>query len=243
MRLLITGASGQLGQKLLSESIHNTFGTYLHNDNFNSSKNFFKMDIRNKDEVHDVVKCVNPDWIIHLASETDVDLCEDDKRHAWETNVNGVINILEACKLQSSKIIHVSSDNVFDGRKGNYKETDPLLPNNKYAWSKLGGESAVQMYNNSLILRVCMTEKPFVHKKAFYDFTTNFIFHGEIAKFLFKLINKKGIINLGGKTQTVYNFVRKYNPKIKKISAKKIFGSKYPLNPSMNMQKLKKIIK
>ena len=88
-----------------------------------------------------------------------------------------------------------------------------------------------------------MTEKPFVHKKAFYDFTTNFIFHGEIAKFLFKLINKKGIINLGGKTQTVYNFVRKYNPKIKKISAKKIFGSKYPLNPSMNMQKLKKIIK
>ena len=125
----------------------------------------------------------------------------------------------------------------------NYKESDPLLPKNNYSWSKLGGESSVQMYKNSLILRVCMTEKPFVHKKAFYDFNTNFIFHDEVAKILFKLINKKGIINLGGKTQTVYRFVKKFNPKIKKIYAKKILGPKYPLNPSMNIKKLKKILK
>ena len=88
-----------------------------------------------------------------------------------------------------------------------------------------------------------MTEKPFVHKKAFSDFNTNFIFHDEIAKILFKLINKKGIINVGGKAQTVFNFAKKYNSKIKKISAKKILGKKYPLNPSMNINKLKRIIK
>ena len=88
-----------------------------------------------------------------------------------------------------------------------------------------------------------MTEKPFVHKKAFTDFITNFTFHENISKILFKLINKKGVINVGGKSQSVYNFVKKYNPKIKKISAKKILGYKYPLNPSMNINKLKKIIK
>ena len=88
-----------------------------------------------------------------------------------------------------------------------------------------------------------MTEKPFVHKKAFGDFITNFIFHEDITKYLFKLINKKGVINVGGKNQSVYNFVKKYNPKIKKISAKKLLGQKYPLNPSMNVNKLKKIIK
>ena len=88
-----------------------------------------------------------------------------------------------------------------------------------------------------------MTEKPFVHKKAFYDFKTNFIFHDEVAKILFKLINKKGIINLGGKSQTVYNFAKKYNPKIKKGYAKKFLSHKYPLNPSMNIEKLKKLIK
>jgi dTDP-4-dehydrorhamnose reductase len=88
-----------------------------------------------------------------------------------------------------------------------------------------------------------MTEKPFVHKKAFYDFNTNFIFHDEVAKILFRLINKKGIINLGGKAQTVYEFVKKFDPKIKKIYAKKILSSEYPLNPSMNIAKLKKILK
>ena len=99
------------------------------------------------------------------------------------------------------------------------------------------------MYKNSLILRVSMAEKPFVHKKAFYDFSTNFIFHDEVAKILFKLINKRGIVNLGGKAQTVYKFVKKFNPKIKKIYAKKILGPTYPLNPSMDIKKLKKILK
>jgi dTDP-4-dehydrorhamnose reductase len=99
------------------------------------------------------------------------------------------------------------------------------------------------MYKNSLILRACMTEKPFVHKKAFYDFITNFIFHEDIIKILFKLINKKGIINLGGKTQSAFSFAKKFNPKIKKISAIKVLGKNYPLNPSMNINKLSKILK
>ena len=88
-----------------------------------------------------------------------------------------------------------------------------------------------------------MTEKPFVHKKAFNDFITNFTFHENISEYLLKLINKKGIINVGGRTQSVYSFAKKYNPKIKKISAKKIFGKNYPLNPSMNISKLNKLIK
>ena len=62
-------------------------------------------------------------------------------------------------------------------------------------------------------------------------------------KILFKLINKKGIINVGGKAQTVYRFAKSFDTKIKRIYTKKILGSKYPLNPSMNIQKLKKILK
>jgi dTDP-4-dehydrorhamnose reductase len=99
------------------------------------------------------------------------------------------------------------------------------------------------MYKNSLILRVCMTEKPFVHNNAFVDFISNFIFHEDIAKCLFKLIKKKGIINVGGKAQSDYNFAKKYNPKIKKIYAKKITEAEHPLNTSINIKKLKSIIK
>ena len=132
---------------------------------------------------------------------------------------------------------------MYPGTKGNYQEDDAVLPWNNYAWSKLGGECAVQMYKNSLILRVCMTEKPFIHKDAFANVKLNFIFHDELAKILIRIINKKGIINVGGPTKTVYNFAKKYNPKIKKKFIKKNSSSNFPLNPFMNLSKLKKLIK
>ena len=160
-----------------------------------------------------------------------------------DLNIIGTANITKVCSSLGIKLIYFSTSYVYPGTKGNYKETDPVMPKNNYSWSKLGGESSVQMYKNSLILRVCMTEKPFVHKRAFSDFITNFVFHDEIAKILFKLLNKKGIINVGGKSQSVYKFAKKFDPKIKKIYAKKMLNPKYPLNPSMNIFKLKKIIK
>ena len=109
-----------------------------------------------------------------------------------------------------------STGYVYPGIKGNYTEEDSVNPINKYAISKLGGECAVKMYDNSLILRIMMCEKPFIHKSAFYDIKTNFIFQEDVAKMIPKLLNKKGIINIGGKTQSVYNFAKKYNKKIKK---------------------------
>jgi dTDP-4-dehydrorhamnose reductase len=87
-----------------------------------------------------------------------------------------------------------------------------------------------------------MTEKPFIHKKAFDDVETNFMFHESLAKNLLKLIDKKGIINVGGEKKTVLNFAKKNNQNIDKISAKKIFGKNYPLKQSMNINLYKKTI-
>ncbi len=158
-------------------------------------------------------------------------------------NIIGTANLVTICTELKIKLIYFSTSYVYPGKKGNYKESDPVLPWNNYAWSKLGGECAVQMYKNSLILRVCMTEKPFVHKKAFANVKLNFIYHEELAKILVKILNKKGIVNLGGKTKSVYNFAKVYNPKIKKIFVKKKTSKGFPLNPSMNLSKLKEIIK
>ena len=71
-----------------------------------------------------------------------------------------------------------------------------------------------------------MTEKPFIHKFAFKDLITNFIFHEDVVKIFPKLIKKRGIINLGGKTKSVYNFAKKYNKNIKGIYSKKLLGKK-----------------
>ena len=83
-----------------------------------------------------------------------------------------------------------------------------------------------------------MTEKPFVHKQAFDNVKSNFIFHQDVAKILIKLINKKGTINLGGKSQTIYKFAKKYKEDIKKIKSR----GELPLKMDMNLNKLKRLI-
>ena len=233
-RVVVTGGTGRFGQVLKKIKSKN--------------KLFFpKKSELNILKVNSITKFLNlkkPKYLIHLAGlSRPMEMHEKFIKKSIDLNIIGTANITKVCSELGVKLIYFSTSYVYPGTKGNYKENNPLLPKNNYSWSKLGGESAVQMYSNSLILRVCMTEKPFVHKKAFGDFITNFIFHEDIAKNLLKLINKKGVINVGGKIQSVFSFVKKYNPKIKKISAKKILGHKYPLNPSMNISKLKKIIK
>jgi len=141
------------------------------------------------------------------------------------------------------KIIYFSTSYVYQGTKGNYTEEDPVLPWNNYAWSKMGGECSVQMYKNSLILRVCMTAKPFTHKKAFTNVKLNFIFHDEVAKILVKILNKKGVLNVGGPSNYVYNFAKKYNPFVKKIYVKKNAKNSFPLKPYMNLSKLQSFTK
>ena len=160
-----------------------------------------------------------------------------------DLNIIGTSNITKACVVNKIKLIYFSTNYVYPGVKGNYKETDGLLPTNNYAWSKLGGEAAVQLYKNSLILRVCMTEKPFIHNAAFVDVKSNFIYHEDVAQILFKLLNKKGVINIGGKNQSIYNFAKKDNKKIKKIYLKNSKLTGMPVNSSMSILKLKKFLK
>ena len=138
------------------------------------------------------------------------------------------------------KLIYFSTNYVYPGLKGNYKESDPVKPFNNYGFSKLGGECAVQMYKNSLVLRVTMTEKPFIHKKGYTNLYSNYMFHEDLAKILPKLVNKFGIINVGGKSQSVYNFGKLHNKKIIKSLCE---DKNLPLKQTMNLEKLKKILK
>tara|TARA_B100001123_G_scaffold353309_1_gene405239 strand:+ start:485 stop:1204 length:720 start_codon:yes stop_codon:yes gene_type:complete len=233
-RIVITGGTGRFGLEL--KKTKNKYKIF-----FPSKK---KLNILKTKSIFNYLKSKKPKYLIHLAGlSRPMNIHKKFIKKSIDLNIIGTANITKICSDLGIKLIYFSTSYVYPGIKGNYNENSSLLPNNNYAWSKLGGECAVQMYNNSLILRVCMTEKPFVHKKAFADFITNFIFHEDVAKYIFKLIDKKGVINVGGKIQSVYNFAKKYNPNIKKNYAKKIFGRKYPINPSMSISKLKKNLK
>ena len=108
-----------------------------------------------------------------------------------DINIIGTANVVKACNDLNIKLIYFSTGFVYPGLKGNYKENDAVLPINNYAWSKLGGECAVKLYKKSLILRITMCEKPFLHSKAFSDIEANYIFHEEVVKIIPKILNKK----------------------------------------------------
>ena len=233
-KIVVTGGSGRFAQALKKIKSKYKF--------IYPSKNI--LDITNTKSIRKFLKKAKPQFVLHLAGLSRP-MIEHEKNINKSINLNiiGTANVVQICSNLNIKLIYFSTSYVYPGTKGNYKETSPLLPWNNYAWSKLGGESSVQMHKNSLILRVCMTEKPFVHQKAFSNVKLNFMFHDEVAKTLIQLLDKKGIINLGGPTQTVYNFAKKHNKNIKKALMKKNINEILPYNSSMNLSKLKKLVK
>ena len=229
-KIIITGGDGRFATILKESKLNLNF--------IFPSKN--QLDILKISSIKNFVKKHKPKYLIHCAAlSRPMDIHDKFISKSIDINIIGTANVVKVCSEFNIKLIYFSTGYVYPGIKGNYKETDSLLPINNYAWSKLGGECAVTMYKNSLILRIIMCEKPFLHKKAFHDIETNFIYHEDVIKILPKILNKIGIINIGGKIQSVYKFAKISNKNIKKMSGKKIF----PPKPSMNISKLKKIIK
>ena len=233
-KIIFTGGSGRFAKIFRLKK--NNFSIY-----YPTKKNF---NVESFSSMQKYIKKNKPNYLIHCAGlSRPMHIHEKNISNSISTNIIGTSNIVKICSKFNIKLIYFSTNYVYPGIKGDYSENDPVLPINNYSLSKFGGECAVQMYKNSLILRICMTEKPFIHKKAFNDVEMNFMYHEELAKNLLKLINKKGIINIGGPKQIIYKFAKKTNPNIKAISAKKIFGKKFPLKQSMNINKYLKIIK
>ncbi len=232
--ILVTGGTGRFGTVL--KKLKTNYEILFPNKK--------TLDITKFRSIQKYIKFKKPNFVIHLAGLSRPMNIHDRKiKESINLNIIGTCNVTKACAEKNIKLIYFSTSYVYPGTKGNYMESDSLLPVNNYAWSKLGGECAVQLYKNSLILRLCMTEKPFVHKAAFYDVRNSFMYHEEVAKILLKLLHIKGILNVGGKSQSVYNFAKIENTKVKKIFLKKNKKIKMPINSSINIEKLKKILK
>ena len=233
-KIVFTGGTGRFGK--VFKKIPTKEKIYFPNKQ--------ELNIENFESIKKYLNKIKPTYLIHAAGlSRPMIIHEKEISKSININIIGTANIVKACLEKNIKLIYFSTNHVYQGIRGSYKETDPVLPINKYAISKFGGECSVQMYPNSLILRICMTERPFVHKKAFNDVETNFMFHETFAKNLLRLLDKKGIMNIGGEKKTVLNFVKEYKKNIENISAKKIFGKNYPLKQSMRIDLYKKAIK
>ena len=232
-RILITGKNSRFCKFLKNDL--KRFNTI-----FTSKANF---DVLNYTKMKNFIKNKKIDYLIHIAGLSRPMSIHDEKINlSIDLNIIGTANIVKLCNEFKIKLIYFSTNYVYPGTKGNYKETDPLLPINNYAWSKLGGEASVQLYKNSLILRLCMTDYPFVHKKAIKGATTSFIFNKYVSKIVPHLLDKKGIINVGGKKRDILDFANKFSDKkIASIKFKDV--NNFPKNSSIEIKKLKKTLK
>ncbi len=145
-KVLITGSSGMLGTDLAKElrRKYEVVGTDVVRTSSIIDK-FYKSDITDQKQIAGVIKKAKPDIVVHTAAWTDVDGCELDRKRAYRINTEGAKNVARACRAIGAKLVYISTDFVFDGKKKSpYKETDKTNPLSVYAESKLKGEAAVK---------------------------------------------------------------------------------------------------
>ena len=198
------------------------------------------MDITNEHEVSEVIKqyITQPDYpkyFVHTAALTKpMNINDRNPIMSLSTNIVGTANVAKICHKYGIKFIYISTDFVYNS-KHKVSEESGLKPSNKYGWSKLGGECVTKLIPDSLILRCSLCDIPFRHKLAFDDVYRNSIIHKDVAKIILKVKDETGVINVGGKYQSVFDFVSNHQD-VNKASGKNI-----ALSLSLNIEKLKEL--
>lgn len=218
-KILITGGSGLLGSNIakLAASKFKVYATYNKNPVSMKDVSFFQIDLT-KEEQCAKMKKIRPDFIIHCAALSNIDYCEDYPKETFDQNVLAGINIAEIARSIGAYLIHISTDNVFDGTKGNYKENDIPNPINVYGKTKLEAEKNIlSIHDKSCIVRTniygwnkidkfslaeWMLNKLTNNLKlpAFEDIFFSPILVNDLIEVLFKLQGKKyeGILHIAG---------------------------------------------
>lgn len=218
-KVLITGAAGMLGAEIANymfkQQNYKIFATGR--SDINASYTYIKANLLNKQELNNLLTLTQPDIIIHCAANVNLNDCELNKNDAYEIHVNATKKIA-SYKQGKCRFLYISTDSVFNGRTGNYSETDKPAPLNYYALSKLEGEKAVADINsNSLILRTNIygfnrnkegnSLFEWIYKKlnsnhsisGFKDVFFNPLYIGQLAELITIVINKNitGVLHAG----------------------------------------------
>ena len=148
--------------------------------------------------------------VVHAAAFTSPPRIDEEPLRALESNIIGTANVVRLCASLGCRLVYISTDYVFKGDAGPYREDDPVLPVNKYAWSKLGGECAVRLYDRALIVRTSFGPNEFPFPKAFVDQWTSRESVSVIARKLRDVIlsDVTGVLHVGGPRRTVMEYAR-----------------------------------
>lgn len=205
--ILITGGSGALGSSM--RKLMDCF-----------APDSRELDITDFKKCQTAVEKYNPDIIIHCAAWTDVAAAEKHKKDCWRVNVVGTENM--ACAAAGRRFVYISTEYVFDGQQGNYKEDDIPNPVNFYALTKLLGEIAVRQYNQTLVIRTAFKQDgPWPYEAAFVDQWMSADFASERAPDILRaslMTDLIGLIHISGERKSIYDLAIKVSPDVKKMS-------------------------
>jgi len=271
-KLLITGISGLLGNNLayIFRDKYDITGWYNSHKVFIPGVDSFKVDITDKQSAKEFLSDYKPDIILHCASLTNIDYCENNKEETRRVNVEGTENIASACSNQDTKLVYISTDSVYDGKKGNYTEDDPVSPCNYYGLTKYESEDAIKAHKNHIIVRTNIFGWNIQNKHSlaewilynlqrgcsingFTDAVFSSIYTIEFAKIMDTMLNKDltGTFNLASRTSlSKYEFAaliaetfNKDKALIKPISIEDYsFSAKRGKNLSLDTQELSRAL-
>ena len=232
-RIVFTGGNGLLGttfKKLRSDITYTDIEEFDITD-YESMKAWFEPE--------------GFDVMLHCAAFTSPPLIDKDPIKAIDVNIVGTANVVKLCMEYDARLIYVCTDYVFKGDKGNYKEADPVFPVNKYAWSKLGGECAVRLYDKALVIRTTFAPDVFPYEKAFVDQWTSRESVSVIAGMISKLVDTDatGVVHVGGKRKTVFEFAKGLD-ETKEIGELSINDVSFevPVDTSLNCDKYNELV-
>lgn len=230
MKILMSGGAGLLGRQL--KQIDSSIISMTREE----------LDVSNYDSVADQIKKNKPDTFLHLAAFTDNRKLEKDPKGAILDNIIGTSNVTITCLEENVRLVYVSTDYVYSGKKGLYKEEDEILPINKYAWSKLGGECAVRQYDNSLIIRTSFGSSSFPYDQAFVDMWTSKDTVDVMAPMILRATksNITGILHIGTERKNMFEYASKLNVNVKK-AIRNEFANSMDFDTSLDLSKYKSL--
>lgn len=241
--ILLTGASGQLGRAILKSGISRHF----------LAPGLDIFDMTNPASVVKYFKKHKFDAVIHCAALARMGECEKNPSGAIETNIIGTGNLVmvvmdrDSGLSKNTRFVHISTDGVYPGISGNYSENDKTIPYNRYGWTKLGAECAVNLLKNFCIIRTSFFDPS---KIKFNDSATDLYSSKVTIDYLAKAVLMMlesgfiGTINIGANRQSDYKRYKKFKPSLRPcrgIEISKNIDFKIAKDASLNCRRWKKI--
>lgn len=222
-RIAVTGGDGLLAKQLKSDSE----GLIM----TNFSKNECTVGRNDRFEILDPFKT-----IVHTAAMINVNDVNDNRDEFVLTNIVGTSNLARYCIKHNKRLVYISTDYVYDGNLGgNHSENDPINPYNLYAWSKLGGESAVRFVPNHVIIRTSFGKSEFPYKKGYDNLYTSKDYVDVISPMIIKVLKNKnfvGVVNIGTHKKSMYEYATSRNSNVERSSLETI--KDFSLNTEMH---------